>query len=242
MYFKFCKPSILKWQYGIYAFIYFKFITGLWHPSFYFTRNYLLTNFRFDGWTFLMAPFFNISFTSNFTNSWPSRLTNGWEGIFEWKGFKWNEIWYPFTISKILGSCVIFMQVSTKCFNLFCEWNVWNTFWKKYSLYQWVNFFWFPLNWFSGFKSMLKKNRIGIVINTISLLLTPCLSAVGMTLLLLLLVTIMEFFRSGFCEKKLLPLTFSRCAWGAKWKWLFVFYKNLFGLFLRLDCISNMVP
>ena len=55
---------------------------------------------------------------------------------------------------------------------------------------------------------MLKKVYCGTVIRTISLLLTPCLSVVGMTLLLLLLVTIMEFFRSGFCKKKLLPLTF----------------------------------
>ena len=42
----------------------------------------------------------------------------------------------------------------------------------------------------------------------ISLLLAPCLSVVGLTLLLLLLVTITEFFRSGFCEKKFLPLHF----------------------------------
>ena len=48
---------------------------------------------------------------------------------------------------------------------------------------------------------MLKKVCRGVVISTISLLLTPCLSVVGMTLLLLLLVTIMEFFPSGFCEK-----------------------------------------
>ena len=58
---------------------------------------------------------------------------------------------------------------------------------------------------------MLKKVCCGVVVPTISLLLTPCLSVVGMTLLMLLLVTIMEFFRSGFCEKKSLPLTFSRC-------------------------------
>ena len=41
----------------------------------------------------------------------------------------------------------------------------------------------------------------------ISLLLTPCLSVVGITLLLLL-VTIMEFFRSGFWEKNVFPSHF----------------------------------
>ena len=67
---------------------------------------------------------------------------------------------------------------------------------------------------------MLRNVCCGVVICTISLLLTACLLVVGMTLLLLLLVTIMEFFRSGFREKKLLPFTFSRCVWGAKWKGL----------------------
>ena len=43
----------------------------------------------------------------------------------------------------------------------------------------------------------------------ISLLLTPCLPVVGLTLLLLLLlVTITEFFQYGFCEKKNCPLHF----------------------------------
>ena len=55
---------------------------------------------------------------------------------------------------------------------------------------------------------MLKKVCCGAVIPSISLLLTPCLSVLGMTLLLLLLVTIMEFFRSGFCEKTLFLGTF----------------------------------
>ena len=48
---------------------------------------------------------------------------------------------------------------------------------------------------------MLKKVRFWLVAPAISLLLTPCLSVVGMMLLLLLLVSIMEFFRSSFCEK-----------------------------------------
>ena len=72
MFFRFCKLSILKWKYGIYAFSCFKFISGLWLRSFFFTRNKLL---ELDGWTFLMAFFFNISFTSSSTNSSPSWLT-----------------------------------------------------------------------------------------------------------------------------------------------------------------------
>ena len=63
---------------------------------------------------------------------------------------------------------------------------------------------------------MLKKICCGVVIPTISLLLNPCLSVVGTALLLLLLVTIMEFFRSGFGEKKLLSLTFRQCMRWAK--------------------------
>ena len=48
----------------------------------------------------------------------PSQLTIGWEGIFDWKCFEWNGILHPFTMFKILGSCVIFIQEPTKCFNL----------------------------------------------------------------------------------------------------------------------------
>ena len=118
MYFSFCKPSILKWQYGIHAFSCFKFIAGLWSQSFFFTRNIMLTNSHFDGWTFLMAPFFNIFFTSSSNNSSPSRLTIGWEGIFDWKGFEWNGTLYPFTMSEILGSCVTLIQAPTNYFSL----------------------------------------------------------------------------------------------------------------------------
>ena len=78
---------------------------------------------------------------------------------------------------------------------------------------------------------MLKKVYSGAVIPSISLLLTPHLSVIGMTLLLLL-VTIMEFFRSGFCEKKLLL---------NEKGFLCVFYKNIFCLFLGFDGASNMV-
>ena len=89
---------------------------------------------------------------------------------------------------------------------------------------------------------MLKKVCCGVVIPTISLLLTPCLSVVGMAWLLLLLVNIIEIFRSGFCEKHFLPLIFSWCVWGAKWKGLFVFQANVFRLLLGFDTVSNMVP
>ena len=119
MYFRLCKPSILKWQYGTYAFSCFKFITVLWFPSFFFTGNKLLTNSPFDGWTFLIAHFVNIYFTSSFINSSPFWLTIGSERTFDWKVL--NDIsftWCPSTISKILGSCVIFIQAPTKCFNL----------------------------------------------------------------------------------------------------------------------------
>ena len=86
--------------------------------SLFFTRNKFLTNSPFDGWTFLIAPFFNLYFTSSFTNSSPFWLTIGWEGTFDWKGFEWSGILHRFTMSKILRSCVIFIQASTKCFNL----------------------------------------------------------------------------------------------------------------------------
>ena len=75
------------------------------------------TNSRFDGLTFLMVPFFNISFTSRFTNS-PPFSTHYWLGRDFWKCFEWNGILHPFTMFKILGSCVIFIQAPTKCFNL----------------------------------------------------------------------------------------------------------------------------
>ena len=153
---------------------------------------------------------------------------------------KW--VLYPFTRIKILRSCVIFIQASAKCFNapangtsgiIFDKNNLFSNGWT------FLDSHWFA---FSGFKSMLKKVCCGVAIPTISLLLTASLSAVGMMLLLMLLITIMELFRSGFCEKKLLPLTFSRCVWGAKWIGLLVFYKNLFSLFLGFDGLNNMVP
>ena len=187
MYFRFCKPSFLKWQYRIYAFSCFKFITGLWPRSFFFTRNKLLANSPFDC----------------FTNSSPSGVTIVWEEIFDRKGFEWNGILCPFTLSKILESCVNFIQAPTKCFNLpdnrafgivFNRNNLFNNEWT-YLDSHWIGF--------CEFKSMLKKVCCGVVIPTIYVLQIPCMSVVGMTLLLLLLlVTIMEFFRSDFCEKK----------------------------------------
>ena len=119
MYFRFCTPSILKWQYGIYPFSCFKLITTLWSPSFFFTRIKLLTNSPFDGWTFLMAPFSDISFTSSFTNSFPSWFTIGWKRIFDWKYFEWNGIlylllcpkfWVPVLLSsRLLQNTSIFL-------------------------------------------------------------------------------------------------------------------------------------
>ena len=85
------------------------------------TRTSFLTNGSEQialNWAFRIALFFKISFTSNFTNSFLSRITIGWEGIFDWKGFEWNGILYPFTMSNILGSCAIFIQAPIKCFNL----------------------------------------------------------------------------------------------------------------------------
>ena len=242
MYFSFCKPSILKWQYRIYTFSCFKFITGLWPLSFFFTKNKLLTNSSFDVWTFLMSPFFNIPFTSSSTNFPSSRLPVGWEGAFEWKGFKWNGIWYPFTMSKILGSCVIFIQALTKCFNLptngtsgilFDKNNLCLTWWAFLGSY-WIGF--------SGFKSMLKKACCSAVTPTLPLLLTPCMSLVGMRLLLLLLVTIMEFTWSGFVRKNFCPSHFLGTCEGLKKRAFFWFCKNLFGLFLGFDSVSSVVP
>ena len=127
-----------------------------------------------------MAPFFNISFTSSFTSSSPSQITIGWKGIFDCKDFELNGIFFPFTMSKILGSYAIFIWVPTKCFdlpangtsgilidknNLFIDgWTFLDSHWIS----------------FTGFKSMLNKVCCGLVTLTISLLLTPCLSVVGM--------------------------------------------------------------
>ena len=237
-----CKPSILKWQCGLWAFISFKFITVLWSQSFFFTRNKFLTNSPFDGWNFLIVPFFNISFTSSFTNSSPSWLTIGWEENFDWKNFEWNGILYPFTVSKILRSCVTLITVPTKCFNFPTNRTSGIFFDKNNRLISGWNFLDSHGIGFAEFKSMLKKICCGAVIPTIFLLLTPCLTVVGRMFLLLLLVTIMKFFRCGFCEKKVMLLTFYWCVWGTKWKGLFVFNQNLFGLCLGFDGVSNMAP
>ena len=80
-----------------------------------------------------------------------------------------------------------------------------------------MNLSWFPQNWFSWIQTHAEESLLwSSYIYPISV--TESLSVAGMTSLLLLLVTIKEFFRSGLCEKKLLPLTFSRCVWGTKWK------------------------
>ena len=96
---------------------------------------------------------------------------------------------------------------------------------------------------FSGFKCMLKHVYCRAVIPTICLLLTPCLSVVVM-MLLLLLVTIMEFFQSSFCEKNsCLSYFLHVCVWGAKKrKGIFVFYKNIFGLYFGSIWFLNFFP
>ena len=48
------------WQHGLQAFSFFKFTADLWLPSFFLTKNKLLTFSYFDNWGFMMAPLFNI--------------------------------------------------------------------------------------------------------------------------------------------------------------------------------------
>ena len=151
--------------------------------------------------------FFNIFLTSSSTNCSPSRLTIGWEWIFDWKGFECNEICYSFTMSKTLVSCVIFIHAHRKRFNLLVN-GTSGIFFDKNNLF--INGWTFldsHLIGFSGFKSMLKK--VWVVILTIALLLTPCLSVVGMTLLLLLLNYHYGIFLILFLwEKTFCPLHF----------------------------------
>ena len=120
---------------------------------------------------------------------------------------KWNFV--SFTMSKILGACVIFIQAPTKYFNLSAN-GASGILYDKNNLFfnGWTFCYSHWIGFFSGFKSMLKKVCFGVVIPTISLLLTPCLSVVGMTLLLLLLVIIMEIFDPVFVRKNFCPSHF----------------------------------
>ena len=124
-------------------------------------------------------------------------------------GMEWNGVLYPFTMSKILWSCVIFIPAPTKCLILSANKTSGILIDKKNHFINGWNFL--DSSWigFSGFKSMLKKVCCGAVIPAIFLLLTPCLSVVNMTLLVLLLVTIMGSFRSGICKKTFVPHIFS---------------------------------
>ena len=189
-----------------------------------------------------MALFFNISSTSKFTNSTPSRLTIGWEGIFDWKGFEWNGILYPFTMFKILGSCVIFIQAPTKCFNL-PRYGTSGILFDKNNLFisGWT---FLDSHWivFSEFKSMLKKVCCGLHVSTISLLLPPRLSIVGMTLLPLLLVAIMKIFRFAFVRKNFCPSHFLGACEGLNEKGFLFSIKISLVCFLGFDGASNMVP
>ena len=189
-----------------------------------------------------MAPFFNISFAFNFTSSTPLRLTIGWGGIFDWKGFEWNGILYPFTMFKILGSCVIFIQAPTKCFNLprngtsgilFDKNNLFISGWTFLDS-RWIGF--------SEFISMLKKVYCELYVYTISLLLPPCLSIVGMTLLPLLLVAIMKIFRFVFVRKNFCRSHFLGACEGLNEKGFLCSIKISLVCFLGFDVVSNMVP
>ena len=105
-------------------------------------------------------------------------------------------------MTKILGSCVIFIHAPTKCFNLhanrtsgilFDENNLFINGWTFFDS-DWIGI--------SEFKSMLKKICYGVVILTIYLLLTPCLSIVGMTLLCCCWLLLWNFFDPVLWEKK----------------------------------------
>ena len=147
MYFRFCKTSNLRWQYGIYAFSCFKFITGLWPLSFFFTGNNLLTNYPFNGWTFLMVPLFNISFTS------VSAIVHLLDSLLVGKEFLTvkvlnvmkfcitllcPKVWDPVLFSsRLLQNVSVFLLME----QLEC-------FLARIIFYQWVNLSWFPMNWF----------------------------------------------------------------------------------------------
>ena len=144
------------------------------HFSFLQGIHTLLTNFRFNGWTFLIVPFFNISFTFSFTNSSCSKSTIGWEGIFDWKGFEWNGILYPFTVSKVLESYVVLIQTPTAFFNFPANRMSGELFGKNNLFVNGWTFLDSHRIDFPGFKPMLKKVCCGAVISTISLLVSHC--------------------------------------------------------------------
>ena len=90
--------------------------TWFLNPIFFLTGNKLLANSLFNGWTFLVAPFFNISltFSSPILCLFDSLLVGEWfltEKVL-------NKIEFCTLLLCPLGSCVIFIQAPTKCFNL----------------------------------------------------------------------------------------------------------------------------
>ena len=243
MYFRFCKLSILKWQYGIYDSVASNLSLVLGpHPSFSQGISCLQTPLlRVDIFWWLLSSTFLLLPVSPILHLLDSRLVE--KRFLTEKVLNEMEFCILLLCQKFWNPVLFSNQAPTKCFNLPAN-GTSGILFDKNNLF--INGWTFlDSHWigFSGFKSTLKKVCCWVAIPTISLLLSPCLSVVGMTLLLLLLlVTIMEFSRSGFCEKKLLPLTFSWCLWGDKWKGLSVFYKILLGLFLWFDSVSNMVP
>ena len=108
MYFKQCRPSILKWSYGINLVKFFKFIIGQFPSYFFSTRKRLLRTFPFVGTNFWIAPFSNIcktycSTTENFSFDIFIKF-----GIFSWNRWLTNGISYPFIKDNISWSWIIF--------------------------------------------------------------------------------------------------------------------------------------
>ena len=236
MYYRFCKPPILKRHYGIKANLSPAF--GI-HASF-------LQGIRCSETPLLMVELFWWLLLSTFLLPPDSLIFPFHDSQLVGKGYLTvkvlNEMGFCILLlcPKPCDRCVILMQAPTKCFdlpangtsamlldniNLFINW------------WTFLDFHWIG---FPGFKSMLKKNCCEANLPTISLLLTPFLFAVGMTLLLLL-VTVMEYLRSFLCEKKLCPSLFFG-AFGRLNEKAFCVCKYLFGLFLRFDGVSNMFP
>ena len=121
-----CRLFILKWCWGMCWFRFFKLMTGLFPPSFFFTRNKLLTNWLFAQ-TFFLWTFSIGTFSRDFQFPSPLQIF-----LLDWDKFplaaavagveEKKRIWYSFTISKILWSFVRNCHVFTKCFSLPAIW------------------------------------------------------------------------------------------------------------------------
>ena len=125
------------------AFKFFKFITGLFRPSFFPTKNRLFKNWSFYTEVFWMTPFFNIDSISFVNNQDSCVDIFGWWGTFSWNGFKMKSIFWPDTHSKILGLLVNFFQ----CFTKYCSLPAWGkllifTFGNKFHTNECISFNW----------------------------------------------------------------------------------------------------